>query len=152
MTRTFSLPELPTCVNACWPEAATESQSRRRTAGRDTRYPTPMNTTSTSHGIECIDAPFVLSQPEDAHKKPDPKRPKSMAGLREEGLARPVGGLGLALLQKMGYKEGTGLGASGTGIAEPLAVEMRDHRSGLGAFEVRWQRKRVEGRLVGRLC
>lgn len=61
-----------------------------------------------------------------------------MAGLREVGLSKPVGGIGLALLQKMGYKEGSGLGAGGAGIAEPLAVEIRGTRDGLGVHEARF--------------
>lgn len=82
--------------------------------------------------------PLVSRQPDDgSNAKTEPKRPRSMAGVREEGLAKPVGGIGLALLQKMGFKEGSGLGAGGAGIAQPLQVEIRGRRTGLGVHEVR---------------
>ncbi|KAI9188886.1 hypothetical protein H9P43_000308 [Blastocladiella emersonii ATCC 22665] len=39
---------------------------------------------------------------------------------------------GMQLLKKLGFREGGGLGKQGTGIAEPLAVTMRDRRLGIG--------------------
>ncbi|XP_048198556.1 SURP and G-patch domain-containing protein 2 [Perognathus longimembris pacificus] len=41
--------------------------------------------------------------------------------------------LGFQMLQKMGWKEGHGLGSSGTGIREPVSLGMRSEREGLGA-------------------
>ncbi len=43
-------------------------------------------------------------------------------------------------MARMGYTPGSGLGASRAGRAEPLAVELRAARSGLGVHE---QRKRA---------
>ncbi|XP_067840213.1 G patch domain-containing protein 11 isoform X1 [Heptranchias perlo] len=39
---------------------------------------------------------------------------------------------GFALLQKMGYKEGQGLGKSGNGIVEPIPLQIKTGRSGIG--------------------
>jgi hypothetical protein len=47
---------------------------------------------------------------------------------------------GYQLMARMGYTPGSGLGASRAGPAEPLAVELRAARSGLGVHE---QRKRA---------
>ena len=40
---------------------------------------------------------------------------------------------GMALMLKMGFKPGTGLGKQGTGITEPIQVKPRAEKSGLGA-------------------
>ncbi|XP_072354586.1 G patch domain-containing protein 11 isoform X1 [Scyliorhinus torazame] len=39
---------------------------------------------------------------------------------------------GFALLQKMGYKEGRGLGKSGNGIVEPIPLQIKTGRGGIG--------------------
>ena len=41
--------------------------------------------------------------------------------------------MGNIMLQKMGWKSGEGLGASGQGIIEPIQAEKRDKRAGLGS-------------------
>ncbi|KAK2723586.1 G patch domain-containing protein 11-like [Artemia franciscana] len=43
---------------------------------------------------------------------------------------------GFAMLQKMGYKPGAGLGKSGEGRVEPIPIEIKAGRSGLGRDEV----------------
>jgi pSer/pThr/pTyr-binding forkhead associated (FHA) protein len=43
---------------------------------------------------------------------------------------------GNRLLQKMGWKEGQGLGSSGSGILEPIRAEYREGRAGLGSPSV----------------
>lgn len=110
-------------------------------------------TASSRHKCAHFTGTAVHPQPEEADRKPEPTRPRSMAGVREEGLAKPVGGIGLALLEKMGYQKGSGLGAAGTGIAEPLAIEMRN-RSGLGVFEarVRGSTGLPPGGVLGQTC
>jgi hypothetical protein len=40
---------------------------------------------------------------------------------------------GASLLGKMGWSEGTGLGAQGTGVIEPIATEIYAQGVGLGA-------------------
>ncbi|QQP57225.1 Angiogenic factor with G patch and FHA domains 1like [Caligus rogercresseyi] len=43
---------------------------------------------------------------------------------------------GFNMLAKMGWKEGEGLGKSASGIAEPVGIEQRSERAGLGAQEL----------------
>lgn len=43
------------------------------------------------------------------------------------------GNIGLKMLEKMGWKEGEGLGKSKSGIVEPIKATMRAGRSGLGS-------------------
>lgn len=59
------------------------------------------------------------------------KRPQEQL---QEGLSRaiPKSNIGFSLLSKMGYKEGTALGKSGQGIAEPLGITVKTDRQGLG--------------------
>eukprot|EP00730_Choanoeca_flexa_P005875 TRINITY_DN12039_c0_g1_i1.p2 TRINITY_DN12039_c0_g1~~TRINITY_DN12039_c0_g1_i1.p2 ORF type:complete len:1011 (+),score=215.15 TRINITY_DN12039_c0_g1_i1:4924-7956(+) len=41
------------------------------------------------------------------------------------------------MMQKMGHEKGKGLGKNATGRVEPVAVEQRDARSGLGVYQLR---------------
>ena len=51
-----------------------------------------------------------------------------------EGLAQPLqaGNKGFQMLLKMGFKEGQGLGEEGKGKKEPVGVEIKEGRRGLG--------------------
>uniref|UniRef100_A0A1I7XRN3 Protein SON n=1 Tax=Heterorhabditis bacteriophora TaxID=37862 RepID=A0A1I7XRN3_HETBA len=50
--------------------------------------------------------------------------------------ARPsVGGVGMRLMQKMGWRFGEGLGKEGTGNLEPLTLDVKSDRKGLLARE-----------------
>ena len=53
---------------------------------------------------------------------------------REEGLKTAISSdnKGFALLQKMGYKPGTAIGKRGQGRSEPVPIELKDGRGGLG--------------------
>merc|ERR1719228_2974918 len=54
---------------------------------------------------------------------------------REEGLAQSIAqpsNKGFAMLAKMGYKAGSGLGKDNTGRVEPIAVTVKADRGGLG--------------------
>ncbi|XP_002731571.3 G patch domain-containing protein 11-like [Saccoglossus kowalevskii] len=53
---------------------------------------------------------------------------------REEGLQNELSSdnKGFALLQKMGYKKGMGLGKQGTGRSVPVPIEIKTGRGGLG--------------------
>ncbi|KAH9507291.1 G patch domain-containing protein 11 [Bulinus truncatus] len=53
---------------------------------------------------------------------------------REAGLTAsiPIESKGFALLQKMGYKPGMGIGKKGTGRIEPVTIEVKNNRLGLG--------------------
>ncbi|GFR97938.1 G patch domain-containing protein 11-like [Elysia marginata] len=61
-------------------------------------------------------------------------RHKLEATQREAGLNASIAPStkGFALLQKMGYKPGMGIGKEGTGIVEPVRIELKSGRSGLG--------------------
>uniref|UniRef100_A0A8D0L9T9 G patch domain-containing protein 11 n=1 Tax=Sphenodon punctatus TaxID=8508 RepID=A0A8D0L9T9_SPHPU len=52
---------------------------------------------------------------------------------------------GFALLQKMGYKRGQALGKSGGGIVEPIPLNIKTGRSGLGHDEL--QKRKAEEKL-----
>ncbi|KAG7197145.1 hypothetical protein KM043_007231 [Ampulex compressa] len=53
---------------------------------------------------------------------------------REEGLSSAITNTnkGFEMLMKMGYKPGQGIGKSESGIAEPIGVEVKTDRQGLG--------------------
>ncbi|KAF6040210.1 GPATCH11 [Bugula neritina] len=53
---------------------------------------------------------------------------------RDEGLNKSLDSTnkGFALLQKMGYKPGDGIGKSGEGRREPVGIELKVNRGGLG--------------------
>lgn len=54
--------------------------------------------------------------------------------LREQGLNTAIStdNKGFKLLEKMGFKQGQGLGKSKTGITEPIKIELRSGKSGVG--------------------
>uniref|UniRef100_A0A1B6JFI2 G patch domain-containing protein 11 n=2 Tax=Homalodisca liturata TaxID=320908 RepID=A0A1B6JFI2_9HEMI len=53
---------------------------------------------------------------------------------REDALSKPLDSdnVGFKMLQKLGFKPGTGLGRSGEGRVEPISVEVKSDRQGLG--------------------
>lgn len=59
-----------------------------------------------------------------------------------------MNGLGAKLLTKMGWKEGTGLGAKRNGMVEPLSTRKRKDNAGIGAqrqrFEDAWWERAME--------
>ncbi|EDO40224.1 predicted protein [Nematostella vectensis] len=63
--------------------------------------------------------------------KPIKEREKEQ---REQGMASAIdnSNVGFALLQKMGYKKGAGLGKEGTGRADPIPIAIKTDRGGLG--------------------
>ncbi|XP_060081576.1 G patch domain-containing protein 11-like [Ylistrum balloti] len=64
---------------------------------------------------------------------------------REEGLKAAIGSenKGFALLAKMGYKPGMALGKRGEGRSEPVPIELKDGRGGLGR-DTQVKRKQAE--------
>ncbi|XP_781177.3 G patch domain-containing protein 11 [Strongylocentrotus purpuratus] len=64
---------------------------------------------------------------------------------RQKGLNSAIStqSKGFAMLQKMGYKQGTGLGKTGSGRAEPVGIEIKTGRGGLGQ-EKELKRKQEE--------
>lgn len=55
--------------------------------------------------------------------------------------ARCSGGRGFKLLTKMGYQAGQGLGTRATGRAEPILVDLKVSKAGLGIDEARKRRQ-----------
>lgn len=53
---------------------------------------------------------------------------------REEGLNAAISSdnKGFAMLAKMGYKQGDAIGRSSTGIVEPISIQIKSNRAGLG--------------------
>lgn len=70
---------------------------------------------SRQQGVDMPITPVHSSQPMHVNKR-----------LGEENI-------GNRLLQKMGWKEGQGLGSSGSGMVDPIQAEFRQGRAGLGA-------------------
>lgn len=65
-------------------------------------------------------------------------------------VARKVEGLGKKLLQKMGWKEGMGLGKNAQGNAEPLVLDFKINREGLSSNEEGANGPSFMGRKVSR--
>lgn len=85
---------------------------------------------------------------EDHRKKMKPIHEIQEEKLKE-GLKTPLdaSNKGFAMLQKMGYKSGMSLGKQGTGIVEPVSVNVKSDRIGLGWQQLLAQkRKRLEER------
>lgn len=63
---------------------------------------------------------------------------KKEAEQRQEGLAAaiPSSNIGFKMLQQMGYKPGIALGKSGQGATEPINVDVKVNRTGLGRDRV----------------
>lgn len=53
---------------------------------------------------------------------------------REEGLSAAISSdnKGFAMLAKMGYKQGDAIGRSSSGIVEPISIQVKSDRAGLG--------------------
>ncbi|XP_017770606.1 PREDICTED: G patch domain-containing protein 11-like [Nicrophorus vespilloides] len=64
-----------------------------------------------------------------------PKKAETEAAAREAGLKNAISedNKGFKMLQKMGYKPGSGLGIRNTGIIEPINVIVKTNNSGVGA-------------------
>ncbi|XP_018010416.1 G patch domain-containing protein 11 isoform X2 [Hyalella azteca] len=62
----------------------------------------------------------------------------------EDGLNSALGesNKGFAMLMKMGYKPGTSLGDKGGGCVEPIKVELKGDRGGLGLKQMLMEKKR----------
>ncbi|KAK9829286.1 hypothetical protein WJX72_004951 [[Myrmecia] bisecta] len=75
---------------------------------------------------------------------PSSNAPKTMVQARDDGLAQPLpsDNRGFALLSKMGYQPGSGLGKHASGQTTPLPLLPKSARSGLGIDEAK--RRQVE--------
>ena len=115
----------------------------------------PQNTNSATNK-QTVSTSSVLNSNSD--KRPTqpgypqlyPQVPKTFTNLedkkRVEGLQKSLdsSNKGFALLTKMGYKPGEGLGKSKDGIIEPIGVEVKTNRGGLGAEIATKQVKRTK--------
>ncbi|XP_066281478.1 G patch domain-containing protein 11-like isoform X1 [Branchiostoma lanceolatum] len=59
---------------------------------------------------------------------------QQQAEKRDEALSQPISSdnIGFKMLQKMGFKQGQGLGRLGKGRAEPVPLQMKSDRTGMG--------------------
>lgn len=81
---------------------------------------------------------------QEANKQNQLKRKKESEKMRrDDGLNSKIGkdNKGFALLQKMGFKPGTALGKEGQGRAEPVSINVKNNREGLGMESERKQRQ-----------
>ncbi|XP_025907011.1 G patch domain-containing protein 11 isoform X1 [Nothoprocta perdicaria] len=84
----------------------------------------------------------------EANEKNKQKSVKEEEHERREAVLRSALGnenRGFALLQKMGYKSGQALGKSGEGIVEPIPLNIKTGRSGLGHDE--FKKRKAEEKL-----
>jgi hypothetical protein len=77
----------------------------------------------------------IASSQAKAAGRPAKRTRGSAAERRDEALAQPLPetNKGFQLLARMGYQPGQGVGAAATGRAEPVAVDVKQDRLGLGA-------------------
>ena len=71
-----------------------------------------------------------------------------------KGTSTPSGrkyGMGAAMLEKMGYKAGQGLGTEGQGILNPIETKLRPERVGLGGVKEMTAQAKEEARRRGQL-
>ena len=74
---------------------------------------------------------------------------KKEAEHREEGLAAaiPASNIGFKMLQQMGYKPGVALGKHGQGATEPINMDVKVNRTGLGRDRVVAEEKVVKAKV-----
>lgn len=74
----------------------------------------------------------------EKRKLKEAKKVKTEAEQRQEGLAAaiPSSNIGFKLLQQMGYQPGNALGKHGQGAIEPVNVDLKFNRTGLGRDRV----------------
>lgn len=67
----------------------------------------------------------------------------------EEGLKQPIdsGNKGFSMLQKMGFKSGMGLGKNNSGIVEPIPINIKNNKQGLGLKSKAQVHKKVANKL-----
>ncbi|XP_077287540.1 G patch domain-containing protein 11 isoform X2 [Arctopsyche grandis] len=77
---------------------------------------------------------ILIKCSEEIEKKKKMKTNNSEAERRQQGLQKPINSSnkGFSLLQKMGYKPGQGLGKTESGISEPISINIKANRFGLG--------------------
>lgn len=69
---------------------------------------------------------------------------------REEGLQTKIspGNKGFAMLQKMGYKSGEGLGKNKSGRVEPIPIAIKANKAGLGKEEHERRKRDARGKFL----
>lgn len=74
----------------------------------------------------------------EKRKSKEAKKVMTEAEQRQEGLAAaiPSSNIGFKLLQQMGYQPGNALGKHGQGTIEPVNVDLKFNRTGLGRDKV----------------
>ncbi|XKL62669.1 hypothetical protein PGB90_002502 [Kerria lacca] len=76
---------------------------------------------------------------DELNKKKNPNIKLMESEKRKEGLEKPIeqNNKGFALLQKMGYKPGSSIGKRETGRKEPIPIELKTDREGLGRSQMK---------------
>ncbi|XP_054263816.1 G patch domain-containing protein 11-like [Macrosteles quadrilineatus] len=74
------------------------------------------------------------SECDEKNRIRNPSLKEKESSHRESGLSKPIDpeNKGFKMLQKLGFKPGSGLGKSGEGRVEPVSVEVKADRQGLG--------------------
>ena len=68
----------------------------------------------------------------------------------KESLATPIdrSNIGFSMLAKMGFKEGSGLGKTGEGMKDPVAINLKLDRCGLGTETVAKEKKEKADKVI----
>jgi len=115
--------------------------------------------TSRKHGPEPplseTFAHHTTTQSDTMHTAlPTAPKPSFLAAATSKGTSTPTSrkyGLGASMLEKMGYREGQGLGSEGQGILNPIETKLRPERMGLGGVREMTAQAREEARRRGQI-
>lgn len=92
---------------------------------------------SASSSTEELEGLYTQQPSRPQFKGTRKRRPKKQQHTKDDvsfgAFEKHTKGIGMKLLMKMGYKPGEGLGASGEGRIEPIAVAVRKDKAGIGA-------------------
>lgn len=121
-----------------------EEESSRPAVGFNQSLEPPLSTTFAQH---------TTTQSDTMHTTL-PSAPKPSLLSSRKGTSTPSSrkyGLGASMLEKMGYREGQGLGSEGQGILNPIETKLRPERVGLGGVKEMTAQAREEARRRGQI-
>jgi tuftelin-interacting protein 11 len=126
------------------PSNEDEEQSYRPAFGFNQFPEPPLSTTFSQHTTTQSDTMHTALP---AAPKPSPllsKKGTSTASNRKYGL-------GASMMEKMGYKQGQGLGSEGQGMLNPIETKLRPERMGLGGVKEMTAQAKEEARRRGQI-